>query len=179
MRLGAGPVFSYYEFKWPLANRLTDEAWFAMLENHQAPAPPAWTQSFRHPVVLPPADDDHDQLPDAWERSVWGDTSIANDSGADPDGDGLSNLAECSAHTDPRRSESCLRVTATRTAAAELTLAWTANAGQHYRVFTSDNLRDWYLLGTPIAGQGEQVRVADALPTPSPCRFYRVQALPW
>ena len=38
-----GSVFSYYEFKWPMDDRLTDEAWQEM-----APLPdrPAWTGSF-------------------------------------------------------------------------------------------------------------------------------------
>ena len=45
--VGRGPVFSYYEFKQPLADRLTDEAWRQMLEYGQAPAPPEWTSSFK------------------------------------------------------------------------------------------------------------------------------------
>jgi len=44
---GQGPVFSYYEFKQPMADRLTDEAWREMLQQRQAPAPPEWTASFR------------------------------------------------------------------------------------------------------------------------------------
>jgi hypothetical protein len=44
--LGAGPVFSYYEFKQPISNRLTDEQWKQQLENGQQPDRPAWTSSF-------------------------------------------------------------------------------------------------------------------------------------
>jgi len=44
--LGMGPVFSYYEFKWPMSDRLTDEAWATMLENGQAPERPPWVSSF-------------------------------------------------------------------------------------------------------------------------------------
>lgn len=43
---GAGPVFSYYEFKQPMSNRLTDEQWKQQLENGQQPDRPAWTSSF-------------------------------------------------------------------------------------------------------------------------------------
>jgi len=46
--LGAGPVMSYYEFKHPMSNRLTDEEWRDMLagpENLVPPAPP-WTASY-------------------------------------------------------------------------------------------------------------------------------------
>jgi len=43
--LGAGPVFSYYEFKQPMEARLTDEAWRVML-NAKHPSEPEWTKSF-------------------------------------------------------------------------------------------------------------------------------------
>jgi hypothetical protein len=41
-----GGVFSYYEFPWPMDNRLTDEAWKEMLNQGQAPDRPEWTASF-------------------------------------------------------------------------------------------------------------------------------------
>jgi hypothetical protein len=44
--LGAGPVFSYYEFKMPMDNRLTDEKWKEMLKSNNYPAQPEWTKSF-------------------------------------------------------------------------------------------------------------------------------------
>jgi len=43
---GAGPVFSYYEFKHPMDNRLTDEQWKTMLEDGEEPERPDWTSSF-------------------------------------------------------------------------------------------------------------------------------------
>ncbi len=43
---GAGPVFSYYEFKHPMDNRLTDEQWKTMLEDGEGPERPDWTSSF-------------------------------------------------------------------------------------------------------------------------------------
>jgi hypothetical protein len=43
---GAGPVFSYYEFKQPINNRLTDEQWKDMLQKGQTPNRPVWTTSF-------------------------------------------------------------------------------------------------------------------------------------
>jgi hypothetical protein len=44
--IGAGPVLSYYEFKQPMGERLTDEKWRQMLESGKAPARPKWTGSF-------------------------------------------------------------------------------------------------------------------------------------
>jgi hypothetical protein len=44
--LTKGGVFSYYEFPWPMSDRLTDEAWREMLETNQIPERPYWTGSF-------------------------------------------------------------------------------------------------------------------------------------
>ena len=41
-----GGVFSYYEFPWPMSDRLTDETWREMLNAGQAPPRPEWTSSF-------------------------------------------------------------------------------------------------------------------------------------
>jgi hypothetical protein len=44
--LGAGPVLSYYEFKHPMADRLTDEKWRDLLKSDKKPAPPEWTKEY-------------------------------------------------------------------------------------------------------------------------------------
>lgn len=46
----AGPLYSYYEFRQPVGNRLTDHQWEAMIENGQAPPRPEWVKDF----VAPP-----------------------------------------------------------------------------------------------------------------------------
>jgi hypothetical protein len=46
LQVARGGVFSYYEFPWPIADRLTDEKWRGMLEDGSAPPPPEWTASF-------------------------------------------------------------------------------------------------------------------------------------
>jgi len=42
-----GPVFTYYEVDPHAIERYTDQDWEGMLQDGSAPAPPAWTQSFR------------------------------------------------------------------------------------------------------------------------------------
>ncbi|MFQ6034302.1 MAG: DUF3160 domain-containing protein [Sedimentisphaerales bacterium] len=42
--LAAGPVLSYYEFKHPMSDRLTDEAWREMLASPDRPDRPRWFQ---------------------------------------------------------------------------------------------------------------------------------------
>ncbi|UCE40359.1 MAG: DUF3160 domain-containing protein [Candidatus Aminicenantes bacterium] len=45
-RLCRGGVFSYYEFKHPMGDRLTDEKWQEMGKQRQRPKQPPWTQAF-------------------------------------------------------------------------------------------------------------------------------------
>jgi hypothetical protein len=40
--LAAGPVLSYYEFKHPMSDRLTDEAWQNLLDSPNRPERPKW-----------------------------------------------------------------------------------------------------------------------------------------
>jgi len=47
--LTQGGVFSYYEFSWPMSDRLTDEAWRELLDSGQGPTRPEWTSSFMSP----------------------------------------------------------------------------------------------------------------------------------
>ena len=44
--LTRGAAFSYYEFKHPVSDRLTDEKWQSLLKTGKAPAPPIWTKNF-------------------------------------------------------------------------------------------------------------------------------------
>jgi hypothetical protein len=47
--VGAGPTYSYYEFRHPMADRLTDEKWRELLAGSPAPKLPEWTSSFAAP----------------------------------------------------------------------------------------------------------------------------------
>ena len=46
LRIAKGGVYSYYEFTWPMADRLTDEKWRELLNSETAPALPSWTNAF-------------------------------------------------------------------------------------------------------------------------------------
>ena len=46
LHIAKGGVFSYYEFPWPMSDRLTDEKWREMLAAGAAPDQPEWTASF-------------------------------------------------------------------------------------------------------------------------------------
>lgn len=46
LRIAIGSVFDYYEFSWPLNDRLTDQKWRDLLSSEQSPKSPEWTKSF-------------------------------------------------------------------------------------------------------------------------------------
>lgn len=46
LKIAKGGVYSYYEFTWPMSDRLTDKKWRELLNSNQAPALPSWTDAF-------------------------------------------------------------------------------------------------------------------------------------
>jgi hypothetical protein len=46
LRIAKGGVYSYYEFTWPMSDRLTDKKWRELLNSGQAPALPSWADAF-------------------------------------------------------------------------------------------------------------------------------------
>jgi hypothetical protein len=179
--LGAGPVFSYYEFKWPMDDRLTDEKWTEMLETGENPPPPDWVSSFVHPVTFFPDkndDADRDGLPDSWENSIWGSTDEVNDPDGDYDNDGCTNEEERVAGTNANDPESCLRMLNVMTDDSGVLFRWSSVPGKRYRVSYSDDLMTWHLLGTPIGAESGIEDLADSETTSRAHRFYRVNVIP-
>lgn len=50
LRIAKGAVYSYYEFPWPMNDRLTDEKWRETLDSGQVPEQPAWTKAYTAPA---------------------------------------------------------------------------------------------------------------------------------
>ncbi len=179
--LGAGPVFSYYEFKWPMSDRLTDEKWKEMLKNGEQPPEPDWVRSFVHPVELPilpeEEDTDNDHLPDLWERSVWGGLEVVNDPNGDYDDDGFSNEQEYLAGTNPADRGSFLRVVGVLRWQSGTFVRWCTTPGKRYRISYSDDLETWLPFGEPIIAEEEATDILDHTTGPLRQRFYRVNAI--
>jgi hypothetical protein len=51
-----GPIFSYYEFRHPAEDRLTDQQWQNMISKGQLPNRPEWTHVFQAPAKKRPKD---------------------------------------------------------------------------------------------------------------------------
>lgn len=47
LKIAKGGVFSYYEFTWPMSDRLTDSKWRNLLNSQDVPNYPEWTKDFR------------------------------------------------------------------------------------------------------------------------------------
>ena len=103
--------------------------------------------------------------------------SIGIDPNADPDGDGLSNLQEFLAGTDPRDSNSRLTATATRNGLNQVVIHFTAQPYVAYTLQFKNDLTDaaWTKLGDIDAADSlRKVDIADTTGSAGSKRFYRV-----
>ena len=106
-------------------------------------------------LSVPILDLDGNGLPDDWERLYYGRTGI--DPFADPDRDGMNNLAEYKAGTNPNDASSSLRFIEIRAVQGAVRLKWSSVADRKYVLQRSGNLSGSFLdmasgiLATPTA----------------------------
>ena len=131
-------------------------------------------------VVESLVDTDGDGLADSWEQRHFGSLDGAyGGSGDDPDGDGLTNLQEFRAGTDPRDGVSSVRIAATRFLGGQMEITFPSVAGKTYRIERTDSLTNpfWTVVAENIAGTGADVDVL-ARTDGQRSGFYRVRVLP-
>ena len=123
-------------------------------------------------------DSDSDGMPDSWETAN-GLTVGINDSAADADGDGSSNLTEYLAGTDPQSSSSVFVITS-QTAPVDdsMSITWTGVAGKTYQVYSSENLEDWTPLLPTIPCTTDGLLSADITTTGYTTLFLRIAVSP-
>ncbi len=139
------------------------------------------TSAFSNPTTVTVVDTLGDGIPDAWRVAYFGPNWAQNPqagASADPDGDGLSNLAEFRAGLNPNNASSRLTLTTTRSLADEL-LSFPSISGIQYQVQTSESLTDgWRALATPVSGTGQVLSLSDPGAVARGKRFYRVVVVP-
>jgi hypothetical protein len=86
--------------------------------------------------VLPASDTNQNGLPDVWE-AMYGVT----DPNADPDGDGVANILEYRAGTNPTNALSWLQITGINRGQSGFQVVWSAVGGTRYRILYSDGDR--------------------------------------
>jgi hypothetical protein len=92
------------------------------------------TPAFVRLLIQKPDDLDHNGLPDSWELAFG-----VSDPNADGDGDGLNNLQEYLANTNPTNTASVLKIVSMAPDAnGHFTLTWSAVGGTRYRVSYND-----------------------------------------
>jgi hypothetical protein len=121
-------------------------------------------------------DSDGDQMPDVWETLHGLNASSATDGASDADGDGASNREEFHAGTDPSSAASRLRVTGFSPFASPPQLSFASVPQRRYRIEQSENLQQWFALGTITADQAlMNVEIPEAT---LPRNFFRVRSEP-
>jgi hypothetical protein len=121
-------------------------------------------------------DADGDRLPDDWESAHRLSALLAADAAWDSDGDGLTNLEEFWAGTDPQEGRSCLQIDSVEWNGGVLKVRFTAVAGKVYAVQYRDGLEGaWADLERIESGAvTREVEVVDLNASGTQIRFYRL-----
>lgn len=120
-------------------------------------------------------DTDGDGMPDAWEN-MHDLNPLIPDAQRDLDGDGLTNLQEYLAGTDPRSAQSRLRLNEVARVGKDTVIRFSAVTGRSYTIQYQDALggSGWQTLTTVSPGLSDRtVETTDTAPT-SATRFYRL-----
>jgi hypothetical protein len=119
-----------------------------------------------------------DGLPLAWLLSNFGTTNV--NANADPDGDGMSNLQEYLAGTNPNDAASNLRITAYATTGKGATnsLTWSSVPTRFYHVQESFSLGapNWHDNALGLISPDGAFTTRTVTDTNAPARFYRIRA---
>lgn len=126
------------------------------------------------PALHAIVDLDHDGISDVW-RTTFPSAGAAT---ADPDGDGVTNLAESRAGTNPALASSRLAGTPVTDTTGNLVLRWPGLRGKHYQIESSSDCATWTAQGAAFTPTADGVLTSIVRPANSPAadsrRFWRI-----
>jgi YD repeat-containing protein len=124
------------------------------------------------------ADTDTDQMNDAWEQQYF--TGLSRDGTGDFDNDGLSDLDEYRAGTDPTDPQSLLKATLIKEGGAHYSVEWPTVPGRRYLLQYKDDLNSpvWTNLFDPYIATSQASSFYDESSNATTTRYYRLLIVP-
>ncbi len=142
------------------------------------------TSSLSSGTTVTATDSVGDGIPNAWRSAHFGGSGTTTNStscaACDPDHDGLTNLQEFLAGTDPNNAASSLRIGVPTKNGSDIIVSFQSVAGIIYRVEMRNELNSasWQVLADQILGTGGIIQVTDPGAAALPRSYYRVDVLP-
>lgn len=125
----------------------------------------------------------NDGIPDAWRKLYFGGSGTTTNSQsaafADPDHDGMSNLQEFLAGTNPTNAASAFVLAALNPSRSTNVVILNSSNGIIYRIWSRDDLTTgtWAILADQVIGTGAPMLFCDPAAVVLPKRFYRAEVL--